>query len=106
MHHATRRARVRHTCTECGEAIMPGDTYLRVDGVGGEWGSFVHNECRRCCYDRTRIIAHEMAEGCEWGYANPGLGGLLDALKDSGIGRTCAEDVPGDYVAGPPKHSL
>ena len=88
-----------HRCTECRAAIEPGETYERHAGkYDGEFS--VDKMCRRCCYDRNRVVEEEWAEGCRGSEAWPPFGALVEHLIDSGMGQTAPEDVPAGFKVG------
>jgi hypothetical protein len=92
-------ARKSHRCCECKGAIEAGDRYHWFTGKSN--GDFFGlKTCRRCCYDRNRIVEHELAEGCEWHEAWPPWGGLVEHLAESGLGQTRPGDVPASFVVG------
>ncbi len=79
----TPRARKQHKCGECGAVIFPGERYVSVTMIiKGECISC--KECQRCADLRQRVIDHELAEGCELQYADPGYNGhlLMDAARE------------------------
>jgi hypothetical protein len=79
--------------------ISPGERYYYHSGKScGEF--YTVKECRRCCYDRVRVVERELAEGCHWNEAWPPLGGLAGHLIDSGMGRTPPGDVPATFQVG------
>ena len=97
-------ARKPHKCTECGAVIEAGDKYRyysgKFDGI-----FYVEKICRRCEYDRFRVVEQELAEGCGWSSAWPPFGELVEYLGDSGMGQTAPEDVPVSFRVGDePKH--
>ena len=92
-------ARKPHRCCECKGTIVPGERHEWFTGKsGGEFFSL--KSCRRCCYDRNRVVERELAEGCDWHEAWPPWGWLAEHLKDSGMGQTRPEDVPAGFVVG------
>lgn len=52
----TRKARERHTCSECERAIEPGDAYEHASGLwGDEWDTF--RTCEACVAFRPYVEA-------------------------------------------------
>jgi hypothetical protein len=90
------RARKQHRCGECRGTIAAGEVYVRVTGIS-DGSAFTHKECRRCCYDRKRIVQHELAEGCHWSESQPPCGHLLDALQERDMEQTPWDAMPADY---------
>lgn len=76
-----RKARKTHKCSECGRTIWKSERYLFISGIS-EDGPFTHKECRNCQYDRQRVIQRELEEGCFVDESDPGMGGLMDALRE------------------------
>ena len=92
-------ARKAHRCYECRATIEPGDKYHYHTGkFDGRF--FAFKVCRRCDYDRVRVVEHELAEGCRWDEAWCPIGGLSEYLSESGMGRTRPEDVPVSFQVG------
>ena len=77
-------SRKTHKCSECGRDISKGETYLKVTGIF-DGGPFTHKECWRCQVLRDRIIAMELAAGCDFDESDPGCGGLTDAAYEMGL---------------------
>jgi hypothetical protein len=96
-------ARKQHRCSECHAIILKGEDYYYHSGKFD--GSFyVEKVCRRCAYDRVRVVEDELAEGCDWNEAWPPFGGLVEHLQESKMGQTRHEDVPVSFKVGdPPK---
>lgn len=100
-------AKKEHRCTDCRSVIAKGEQYYRHAGkCDGDF--YVSKECRRCCYDRNRIVEMELSEGCRWHEAQPPLDWLGDILSERGMKRTRPEEVPesfrvGDSPKEPPK---
>ena len=93
---AVRKARKQRRCTDCGGDIRPGERYRFVNGLWErEW--YESNECRRCAFDRLRIIKHELSEGCRRWEAEPALDCIGDALSDYGWTRTDSDAVPDEF---------
>jgi hypothetical protein len=92
-------ARKAHKCAECGSAIAIGEKYHRHSGKY-DGNMYTEKVCRRCDYDRIRVVEHELAEGCRWGESWPPLGGLREYLRESGMGQTKPEDVPESFQIG------
>lgn len=92
-------ARKSHRCGECNATINSGEEYHHHSGKF-DGNFYAEKVCRRCDYDRVRVVEHELAEGCRWGEAWPPLGGLVDYLRDSGIGQTAPDDVPATFRVG------
>jgi hypothetical protein len=93
------RARKAQRCCECKSTIAPGERYEWFSGKqDGEF--FRLKSCRRCSYDRLRVVEHELAEGCDWEESWPPFGELVGYLKDSGMGQTRPEDVPASFDFG------
>jgi hypothetical protein len=100
------KARKPHKCTECGGAIGVAEQYHHYSGkFDGHF--FVEKICRRCEFDRLRVVEHELAEGCHWDEAWPPFGGLVDYLHESELGQTRTEDVPTTFRVGdmPKEHA-
>lgn len=99
MTESTPKARKDHTCCECREVIPRGERYHLVSGKwDGNFDTF--RTCRRCCFDRNRVVEHEIAEGCDWEDSWPPFGHLVGHLEESGMGQTKPEDVPVSFQAG------
>jgi hypothetical protein len=92
-------AKKQHRCSECGAIIIAGEKYHRHSGKF-DGNFFVETLCRRCDYDRNRVVEHELSEGCGWHEAWPPFGGLVDYLRDSDMGQTQPEDVPEGFRVG------
>jgi hypothetical protein len=92
-------ARKPHKCSECRLLIAPGEKYHYHTGKF-DGNFYVEKVCRRCDYDRFRVVEHELAEGCHWNEAWPPLGGLVDHLVESEMGQTVPEDVPASFQVG------
>ena len=93
------KGRKTHKCGECRGSIAAGEDYYFHSGkFDGEF--FTHKLCRRCAYDRTRVVEHELAEGCDWEESWPPFGGLVEHLCDSGLGQTRIEEVPASFRVG------
>jgi ribosomal protein L40E len=93
------KARKPHKCSECRGVIAKGEHYHRHSGKF-DGGFFDDKVCRRCDYDRVRVVEHELAEGCHWNEAWPPSGGLVEHLEESGLGQTRNEDVPEPFKVG------
>jgi hypothetical protein len=92
-------ARKPHRCFECRQAIAPGEPYEWFTGKSsGDFFSL--KACRRCCYDRVRVVEAELAEGCDWHESWPPWGWLVEHLSESGMGQTRTEDVPASFAVG------
>lgn len=92
-------ARKPHRCSECHTTIAARERYHYHTGqYDGDF--FAEKVCRRCDFDRVRVVEHELAEGCEWHEAWPHLGELVSHLRDSGMGQTLPEDVPDTFQVG------
>lgn len=92
-------ARKPHRCNECYAMIAKGQDYYYHSGkYDGNFYSY--KVCRRCSYDRVRVVEHELAEGCDWSDSWPPLGGLVQHLHDSELGQTKPEDVPASFQVG------
>lgn len=66
------RARKEHKCSECGESIMPGDTYRYIFGVWDDKPDTFH-QCLPC----VRVWEHYGSMGC-----CPYLGGLWETVSE------------------------
>lgn len=89
-------ARKEHKCGDCGGVIRRGEKYRHTTFLfEGEWST--SKECRRCAFDRLRIIQHELAEGCHRSEAEPALESVGDAIIDYGWKRTPVNRVPADF---------
>jgi len=89
-------ARKEHKCTDCGGVIHRGQKYRIVTFLfDGEWST--SKECRRCAFDRLRIITHELNEGCHRSESEPGIDGVGDALADYRWKRTPEDQVPAEF---------
>ena len=78
------RARKDHRCTECIGVIAKGQIYEFVNGkCDGEMCVF--KVCEKCQDLKKKIIAHELAEGCDRSEADPGYGQLLDTAVEMGL---------------------
>lgn len=93
------KARKPHTCTACRGPIPAGETYERMSAMF-DGAFFVDKLCRRCCYDRKRVVEHELAEGCHWSEAWPAAFDIVPYLTETGLGQTKPEDVPATYKIG------
>ncbi len=92
-------ARKAHKCDACRTPIVPGEDYHYHTGkFDGHF--FANKVCRRCCYDRVRVVEHELAEGCSWNEAWPPISELTDYLGESEMGQTKPEDVPASFQVG------
>lgn len=97
--HRVVTARKEHKCGECRMIIAKGEKYAYTSGLY-DGGFSVDKVCRRCEYDRNRVVEHELAEGCDWSDAWPPFGQLNQALWDSDLGQTKPEDVPASFQIG------
>jgi hypothetical protein len=93
------KARKSHKCDACRGTIEPGEQYERTSGKFEGYVS-TSKMCRRCCYDRYRVVEHELAEGCRWDEAWPADSELVGYLEESEIGQTRPEDVPASFKIG------
>lgn len=92
-------ARKPHRCGECGAIIAKDEAYHRHSGkFDGEF--YAEKVCRRCDYDRIRVVEHELAEGCHWNEAWPPFGSLVDYMYESELGQMRIEDVPVMFRVG------
>jgi hypothetical protein len=93
------KARKPHRCVSCRETIPAGEEY---EHHAGKYDGFFYSDklCRRCCYDRNRIVEHELAEGCWWDESWPSFDEMAEYLTESGMGRTPPEDVPAGFNVG------
>ena len=98
----TRAARKAHVCGCCGDVIAPGSDYLYVFFVNRGEDPVAYKECRRCNYDRQRIVSRELAAGCHASESNPGYPDwpLLEALREEGMATTAVPDVPAEFEVG------
>ncbi len=93
------KARKPHRCSACGATIQAGDEYESISGKSDGY-FWVSKVCRRCCYDRYRIVEHELAEGCKWQEAWPAVDDIVEHLHETGLGQTRPEDVPAGFKLG------
>ena len=92
-------ARKQHRCSECWSLILAGEKYHYHSGKF-DGNFFVEKVCRRCDYDRVRVVECELSEGCHWHEAWPPLGGLVEHLQLSGMGQTPHDAVPESFNIG------
>lgn len=92
-------ARKPHKCSACQLPIAPGERHHHHTGKF-DGDLYSDKVCRRCDYDRVRVVEHELAEGCGWSEAWPSVHDLVDHLQESGLGQTRPEDVPASFRVG------
>ena len=101
---ATRTARKKHDCIECGDTIGPGEGYMHEWGIDSEGCPY----CYRTCLPCHRIRTHY----CPWGWY---WGGLAEQLEDCiGFNYVTGPDpdqdddpwFDGDVPVGKPKRDL
>lgn len=88
-----RCARTKRKCDCCWKSIQPGEQYEY--GTGRFDGEFYQTAtCRRCLYDISRIVAHELDAGCDWYDSWPQFEDVHEALEDMGTEQTDQAAVP------------
>ena len=93
------KAKKPHRCCECGELIEVGEVYERIRYIfEGDPG--VDKQCRRCKFDRSRIIEYELAAGCKRHEAEPLNGELRSALYELNWEPTPKDQVPAEFIIG------
>lgn len=87
-HEETRRARVRHRCTECGGPILPGENYERVRWISQDNDAGCYKTCQRCLNIVAYVTAHVPCF-CWYRTELYGDGGAVDTCE------TYAHQAPG-----------
>ncbi len=70
-----RVARKVHKCSECGEDILPGNSYSHFRGIfRGKWE--IYNTCSLCKEDWKMVMDFDWTEGITYG-------GLIDVIEEA-----------------------
>lgn len=95
MTKTVRRARISHTCCECGDAIAPGTQYEYVSGIW-EGCALAFKTCLQCVGAKNYYVAECMPRGDCW----PCFGEFWADATDHGNACTRADIIQGAAAAG------